>query len=180
MDRPSDVFDGELTKIVERVVQLVPDLLVDHLGNADPVRLGQRFQPGCDVDAVTVNILGFGDDVPNIDADTKADPLIIGDTDVTTAHPALYLDGTKHGLYDTGEFCQHAVTGVFDDPAVMLPYFGIHQFAAVRLEALVRSFLVRSHQTRVADRIGGEDRGKTTGRSHSTENHWDRFVSNEL
>jgi hypothetical protein len=35
----------------------------------------------------------------------------------------------------------------------------------------VRSFFIRPHQTRVPDRVGGEDRGKTAGRSHSTEYH---------
>jgi hypothetical protein len=54
---------------------------------------------------------------------------------------------------------------------MMLPYLGIDQFAAVRLEALVRPFLVCPHQTRVPDRVGGEYRGKTAGGSHSTEHH---------
>ena len=37
---------------------------------------------------------------------------------------------------------------------------------AVRLEALVRAFLVRPHQARVARHIGGQDRGETAGRGH--------------
>ena len=45
--------------------------------------------------------------------------------------------------------------------------------------ARVRPYAARMGITRLGnitglDRIGGEDRGKTTGRSHSTENHWDR------
>jgi hypothetical protein len=42
----------------------------------------------------------------------------------------------------------------------------VDELAAMRFEALVRSFLVRAHQTRVARHIGGEDRGKTARRGH--------------
>src|SRR5215472_15325120 len=38
--------------------------------------------------------------------------------------------------------------------------------APMRLEPLVRAFLVGTHQSRVARHIGGEDRGKTAGGSH--------------
>jgi hypothetical protein len=37
----------------------------------------------------------------------------------------------------------------------------VDEFAAVRLEAFERPFLVRAHQPRVARHIGGEDRGET-------------------
>jgi hypothetical protein len=35
-----------------------------------------------------------------------------------------------------------------------------------RLEVFEPTLLVRSHQARIARHIGGEDRGKTAGRSH--------------
>jgi len=37
----------------------------------------------------------------------------------------------------------------------------IHKLAAMRLQAIERSFLVRPHQPRVPRHIGGEDRGET-------------------
>jgi len=43
----------------------------------------------------------------------------------------------------------------------------LDQFAQMRPEAFVRTFLVRAHQARVTRHIGGEDRGKTAGRGHS-------------
>ena len=39
----------------------------------------------------------------------------------------------------------------------------IDQFDEMRLEALVRAFLIRAHQARIAHHIGGEDRGETAG-----------------
>jgi hypothetical protein len=46
----------------------------------------------------------------------------------------------------------------------MLADLRIEQFAQMRLEALVRAFLIGAHQTRIARHIGGEDRGKAAGR----------------
>jgi hypothetical protein len=33
----------------------------------------------------------------------------------------------------------------------------------MRFEAFVRAFLIGTHQARIADHIGGEDRGETAG-----------------
>jgi hypothetical protein len=44
----------------------------------------------------------------------------------------------------------------------------IDQLPQMRPEALVRALLIRSHQPRVARHIGGEDRGKTSGRGHGS------------
>ena len=46
--------------------------------------------------------------------------------------------------------------------------FGSDERAAMRLEAFVRAFLVRAHQTRAARHIGGQDRGETARRAHSS------------
>jgi len=43
----------------------------------------------------------------------------------------------------------------------------IEQFPQMRLEALVRAFLIRAHQTRIAHHIGREDRGEATGGGRS-------------
>jgi hypothetical protein len=48
----------------------------------------------------------------------------------------------------------------------MLLDLGIDQLPEMRLEALVRAFLVDAHQTQIARHIGGEDRGETAGRDH--------------
>jgi hypothetical protein len=42
----------------------------------------------------------------------------------------------------------------------------VNELAAMRLEAIVRSFLVHAHQARVPRHIGGEDRCETADRRH--------------
>ena len=44
----------------------------------------------------------------------------------------------------------------------------LSQLPVMGLQALVRPFLVHPHQTRVADHIGGKDRGQTAGRGHGS------------
>jgi hypothetical protein len=48
----------------------------------------------------------------------------------------------------------------------MLGDLWVDDLAAMRLEPLVRAFFVRSHQTRVARHIGGEDRSETADSRH--------------
>ena len=43
----------------------------------------------------------------------------------------------------------------------MLADLRVDELAAMRLQAFVRAFLIRTHQPRVARHIGGEDRGKS-------------------
>jgi len=45
----------------------------------------------------------------------------------------------------------------------MLADLRIDELDEMRLEARVRAFLVRTHQARISDHIGSEDRGETAG-----------------
>src|SRR5215471_3977753 len=82
----------------------------------------------------------------------------------------MHLDRTAHGIHDTRKFCDQAVAGVLDDPAVMLPDLRIDQLAQMRLEAFVRAFLIGAHEPRVAGNVGGQDCCKTAGRGHGSSN----------
>jgi hypothetical protein len=44
----------------------------------------------------------------------------------------------------------------------------IDQLVEMRLEAFVGPFLVCFHKARIARNVGGEDRGETAGRGHSS------------
>ena len=107
--RPRDVLDALFAQILERVVQLVSDLVSHHSGDADPARFGQRFQP------------------------------------------RRYI---------------HSVAGVLYGAASVLLDLWINQLREMRFEAFVSSFLIRSHQSRVAGDIGGEDCSETADRGH--------------
>src|SRR5262245_10631363 len=48
----------------------------------------------------------------------------------------------------------------------MLPDLRVEELREMRLEALVRAFLIRPHQSRIPRHIRGKDRGETAARGH--------------
>jgi hypothetical protein len=131
--------------------------------DTDPAWLGECFQARRDIDAVAKDVAVFGDDVAQIDADAKPDTPLVWQFGLAVDHSALHLGSAAHRVDDTGEFREQAVAGVLDDVAPVLLDLRIDQLPEVRLEAFVRTLLVRPHQTRIARHIGGEDRGETAG-----------------
>ena len=111
-------------------------MVADGAGNADAARLGQRFQPRRDIDAVAENVAALGDHVAEVDADAKPNAAVLGEIQIAVGHRALDFGGAAHRIDDAGEFRQHAVADGLDDAAVML--------ADLRIDQLLRCALRRS------------------------------------
>ncbi len=62
-------------------IELVPDVLVDGVRNADSAGLRQCLEPGGDVDPVTENIVAVDDHVAEIDADPQLEPALAAGSD---------------------------------------------------------------------------------------------------
>ena len=112
-----------------------------------------------DIHPVAKDVIVFGDHVAEVDADTKPDAPLLGYLRLAVDHPSLDLGGAAHRVDDALKFHQQAVAGVLYRAAPVLPDLRLNQLPVMRPEALVRAFLVRPHQTRVARHIGGKDRG---------------------
>src|SRR5271154_442669 len=111
MHWPLDVLYGLLTEVVEPVRQLVPNLVVHDLRNADSVRLGQAFQPGRDIDAIAEDVVRLDDHVAQIDTDAKPDALVLRHVGIAAGHAALYFDSAQHRFDDARKLDEHAVAG---------------------------------------------------------------------
>ena len=135
----------------------------------NPAGLGERFQPRRDVDTVAEDVVVLGDHVAEVDANAKSDAPLLGDHALAVDHPTLHLGGAAHRVDHAGKFRQQAVAGGFYGTALVRPDLGIDQLREMRSETLMRAFLVRSHEARIACHIGGEDRGQTAGRGHCFE-----------
>jgi hypothetical protein len=153
--RPRDILDALLAQIREDVGQLVADVVSHCPRDADPARLCERFEARRDIDAVAEDVVVLDDDVAEIDPDPEPDPAVLWHTGLAIDHRPLELGGTAHSVNDAREFRQHPVAGRLDDAAGMLADLRVDELAAMRLEAFVRAFLVRTHQARVARHIGG-------------------------
>jgi hypothetical protein len=92
-----------LAEIVEGDVEAVAHLLVRRGTEANPARLSQRFEPGCNVDAVAEDIAILDDDVTDIDAHAKFDVALCRCRGVTGDHLPLHLDRTAHRVDDADD-----------------------------------------------------------------------------
>ena len=68
-------------------------------------------------------------------------------------HGALHFEGAAHGVDDTAEFDESAVSGALDDPATMLADLRRDDLAPIAHQAPMCAFLVAAHQMRIADDI---------------------------
>src|SRR5207245_10256809 len=94
-----DVLDLPLAYILEGERQFAADLIVDGIGNEHATRLSQRFQPRCDVDAVTVDPGLVVDHISQIDPDAKPHAATLGHPLVALGHPGLDPDRPLRRAY---------------------------------------------------------------------------------
>ena len=52
-------------------IELVPDLLVNGMGDANGARLGESLEAGSDVDAIAKDVVAIDDHVAKIDTDPE-------------------------------------------------------------------------------------------------------------
>ena len=94
----ADVFEAE--------VEFAYGILLHSGRNADPAGFGQRFQPRRNIDAVAKDIAIFGDDIADVDANAKFDPIVAGDRHIAFSHCSLYRGCAAQCIDHTGEFDQ--------------------------------------------------------------------------
>ena len=88
----------------------------------------------------------FNDDIAQIDANSKYDPLVLRDRDVALGHPTLDGDRTGNGFNNARKLYEDAVAGGFDDTAFVVGYFGIDEFAAMLFEPRQGARLILAHE----------------------------------
>src|ERR1700676_3844243 len=125
--------------------------------NANSAWFGDTLKPCGDVNVIAVNVLIIDDDVAEVYANPKFDPLIDTDPGIPLAHAALHLNGASYCVNHGRKLDQHAVSSRLDDAAPMLFDFRIDERLPVPLQLGERAFLVRAHQTAVAGYISSQD-----------------------
>src|ERR1700733_1205659 len=121
--------------------------------NANSARFGYTLKPCGDVHAIAVNIVIIDDDVAEVYANPKFDPLIDTYPGVPLAHAALHFNGASYRVNHRRELDQHAVPGRLDDTASMFFDFRIDQRLPMPLQLSERAFLIHAHKTAVAGHI---------------------------
>jgi hypothetical protein len=91
----------------------------------------------------------------------KPDAFVLGRLGVAVDHRPLDFDRAADCIDDARILDQQTVAGGLDDAPMMFADLGVDELATVGPQVLERALFVRSHQSRIARDISGEDRRKT-------------------
>ena len=142
-------------------------MIVGGSGDAYAARLADGFEPRRDIDAVAQNILAVDQHVAEIDADAVEDASGLGNARVAFGHLLLHANRALDRRDDRRKFQQHAVAHRLDEPAAESANDRRRRLAMFPHRARRPRFVI-AHQPRVADDVGGEDRGEAAGLAHSS------------
>ena len=151
-----NVFDFVLAKVVELDLDAIAHLPEGIVGERDATRLGQRFEPRGDVDALSVDIFPLGNDVAEMHAHAKLE------RSIAFRRMGLPAKRAFDGIDYAGEFGQIAVAHTLDDAALVLGDGRFDDASLIRLQQFQRARLIRAHQTRIAHHVCIEHCGETT------------------
>ncbi len=131
--RLGDVLDRLRAEIDDRQVELALDLVEHRAGNADTAGIGERLEPSGDVYAVAVDVVAIHNDVAEVDPDPQFNPVARRHVLISTCEGSLDLERALGGIHRARELDQHAITGGFDDAAVVLGDTRVEHLNAMRL-----------------------------------------------
>ena len=127
---PSDVFELLVPHVFEDEIELARGILLNAGRDADAARLGQSFEPCCDIDAVAKDVAILDDDVADIDPDAELDAVVGRHVRVAPDHFALHLDGTAQCIHHTAELDEQTVASGFDEAATVSDDLRIYDLGA--------------------------------------------------
>src|SRR5260370_28443928 len=94
--RSGDILYLLLAEIVEADRQFVAHLIADRARDANPARLAKALQARGHIDPVAEDVVRLDDDVADIDADAKNEPLVFGYAFITAGRGPLPPKRARH------------------------------------------------------------------------------------
>ena len=85
-------FSALFAQVDEFRLDLAAHLIVGRSGNRDAARIGDAFQSGGDIDAVSEDVVAIHHDVPEVDADTVNETPVFLDALIALGHHPLDLE----------------------------------------------------------------------------------------
>jgi hypothetical protein len=141
-----DILQRLRTHILKGDFYLATNLPVNIVGDADAARLRDSLKAHCNIDAVTKDIIIFDDNITDVNADPKFNPLDLRHIDILFGHAALNFDSAAYGIHDAAELDESAVPGILDDAAAMISDFGIEERLSESFQLRQRAVFVDPYQ----------------------------------
>jgi hypothetical protein len=153
-----DVLELLRPKIIEAEVELGPDVLVNCARDDHTAGLCQAFQSSGDIYPIPNHIVVLHNHIAKIDANVKLDAPVLGGVIVALSHALLKRDSTPDGIYNAHKYHEQTIPHRLHNLPPVLGDAGFDQLAEQRIKPLERTFFVSTHQPRVADNVGCDDR----------------------
>src|SRR6516225_5582108 len=151
-----DVFYGLHAEVVEGK-GTISNLVVGFARDEDGSGLRQALQPSRDIYPGAEYVVTLANDVADIDADAKLDPLL---RRVCISQPQLFLNfsGAEHGFHDTRKLDKEAVAHRSEDVSAMRGNPRVDNARSDLFQSRKRPLLVGLHQAAVADHVRNKNR----------------------
>ncbi len=167
MYRLGDVLEALRPKIIDPKFEPRLDLPVGILGQANPARLADAFEPRRNIHPIAHQVaVALFDNVAKMDAHPDLDAAFGRQACVTLDHAGLHLDRAAHRIHHAAELDEVAVAGALDDAPVMGSEGGVDQIAPQAPQARQRAILVRAGEPAVADNVRDQNRRNLSGLAH--------------
>jgi hypothetical protein len=134
-------------------------LIPHHARKTNPSGLGQRLQPGSDIDTVAKQVPLVDNDISEMDADAKPHLLALWAVLVLFCDCVLDRDSAFDRIHRAGEIGDHAVPGGIEDSAAIGGNQSIED-CPICLKPPQRAELIQPHQAAVLGNVGRKDGGK--------------------
>ena len=157
LDRPGNVLHCLSAAIGEFNAEFSEHLGVHLLRDTDATGFSDLLQSSGYIHAVAVDIVAIYDYITKVHAYPVFNPLVIAPVCVVFSDLCLHRNSPIDGIHDARKLGQQSVPHELHDPSAVLGDLRRDQFRKTGLEASVGASLVRAHETRIADHIGGYD-----------------------
>jgi hypothetical protein len=141
-----DILQRLRPQILKRNIYLATNLPVNIVGDANTTRFCDPFETHCNIDPITKDIIVFDDNITDVNADAKFDPLVLRHIDILLRHAALDFVGASDGIDHAAELNESAVPGILDDASAMISDFGIKKRLSKSFQLRQRAFFVDPYQ----------------------------------
>ena len=159
-DRLAETLDFSLSSVRKHQVGVALQLITDTPADIDLPWPGHGFQPGSNIDTITVDILIVGNHIASIYANAKSQAAIGSDPGVARGQFMLDLECAIHRFDCAVELDQEPVSSTADQTAAMLGDFRLDRVLYVIREPKVRALLGDTHQSTVTDDVRDHDSGQ--------------------
>jgi hypothetical protein len=159
-----DVLDLTVAERLIAANKFLLNLFVDASRDKDVSRFGNSLKPRCNVDAITVDVIGFDNDISEVYSNSILYPPLAWERRIAPDHALLDNNGAADGFDRAVEHREKAVARTFNESSVILDDRRVNEVASVPHHPRVRALLIHCHEPAITGDVSGQDGGEAPWR----------------